>query len=656
MDLQLARSDVFPIKFNGEFLTSTLAPVLTALSQAESGERLLVQTIVKPLKDTWWHQLRLAWSRRTTRLRSFANPRLWLRDGLKVDSLARIRTKCSSPLFAVTIRISAFSDLDPDAPAHLIQSISARLSDKVRHIAAATQQFNRIDENGFILRPIQSGNSWLRKVRSRSFDRPFRLSSNELAGFFNPPSAGTLPNGPRGLSRKGAAPVDVPRQSDVKEAAIFGHTNHRGNLSPFGIKRIDRQQHMYILGKSGSGKSSLLKLLIQSDIANGLGCAVIDPDGSLVDDVLKMVPRHRATDVVIFDPSEGSFVPGFNPFEATRPHLQTRTIESLIDVLRRLLKTEWCERTERIVRYALLAIIDLPGVNILSLRRMLTDAEFRRAAIQRVSGDNIKRFWLRDFPARHDQFASGPIARIVTRLDDLLAVPCIRATLTQEANLLNFREMMDCRKIVLAKVSREKLGQEGVNVLGSLLVWKMYEAAISRTEVSAEIRQPFNLYIDDFDYFAHESFCEILNESRKHLLSLTLAHQHLDQIPKELQSSIFGNVGNFLTFCVGAPDAATVARELTPQFDSNDVVNLPIREFYIKMCIDGKAQQAFSGRTLNLNELPSSEQCVDEILKLSRARYYIRPTNPGCVRSIIPQMPHDARRQPIPTRALHEAA
>ena len=624
MDLRLARPDIYPIKYSGEFLTSSVAPVLTALAQASDGVRLLVQTIVQPFADTWWNQLKLLWTRKRTLLLNSINPRLWLRNGFTKDSLNRIQAKCSRPLFSVNIRISAFADLAPGTSVDTKQRIKAQLSENVKRIAAAAQQFNRIDENGFVLTPLQTGKAWLKKVQQRSFDRPFKLSSNELAGFFNPPSAGTLPNGPQVLSRKAPPPVNVPRPDECKDSAIFGHTNYRGHVLPFGIKQVDRQQHMHILGKSGSGKSSLLKLLIRHEIDHGMGCAVIDPSGNLIDDVLEMIPRHRATDVVLFDTSDQHFVPSFNPFEPARPHLKIRTVMNFIDSLQNLFKDEWCERMDHVARYAMLAIANTPGVNILTLKQMLTDPSFRRATVQRASDENVKRFWLRDFAARQREFEQGPIARLVSILDDLLSNPVIRTILTQETNLLNFREMMDYRKIVLLKVSKDTLGSKGADMLGSLLVWKLYEAAMSRADIAPELRQPFSLYIDEFQHLAGESFVEILSEARKYWLSLTIAHQHLDQLPVTVQRALFGNVANFLTFRVGAQDAPRVAQELAYTFDSSDVVNLPLREFYIKMCIDGEAQQAFSGRTLNVEHLPLNKRCVEEISKLSKARYCAR--------------------------------
>ncbi len=629
MELRLIRPDIYPIKFNGEFLTSTLAPVLTALSQTTGGERLLIQTIVQPLADTWWQQVKLFWSRKQTIILNSVNPRIWLRNGFTEDSLSRIQTKCMSPLFAVNIRISAFTDLDSRASPDTMRHTNHRLSEHVKRVASATQQFNRIDENGFTLTPIQTGSVWVKKVQCRSFDRPFRLSANELAGFFNPPSAGTLPNGPRVLSRKGPPPIDLPRRSERGDCAIFGHTNYRGHCVPFGINQIDRQQHMHILGKSGSGKSSLLKLLVRNEIEHGMGCAVLDPNGNLVDDLLEMIPRHRATDVVLFDTSDEQFVPCFNPFEPVRPNLQSRAIMSFIDSLRHLFKDQWCERMDHIARYAMLGSMHVPGISVLTLRQMLTDGNFRRSTVQRAADEHVKRFWLRDFPARRDEFEEGPIARLITLLDDLLSTPTLRTILTQGANLLNFREMIDSRKIVLLKVSKDTLGSKGADMVSSLLVWKIYEAAMSRADVSPELRLPFSLYIDEFDRFANESFREILSEARKYWLSLTVAHQHLEQLSKSVKNALFGNVANFLTFGIGTQDAPIVAGELAHTFDTYDILNLPLREFYLKMCINGEAQQAFSGRTLNIEHLPPHERCIDEVVKLSKARYCVRKKREG---------------------------
>jgi hypothetical protein len=294
---------------------------------------------------------------------------------------------------------------------------------------------------------------------------------------------------------------------------------------------------------------------------------------------------------------------------------------SFVDAFRRVFGSDWSERMDHVLRYAMLGLVNLPGANILSLRRMLADDSFRAEVVRQASDESVKRFWLREFSARRQDFEEGPISRLLNRLDELLATETMKNIFGQSKNLFDFREFMDSRKIVLLKISKGVLGTENAELLGTLLIWKIYEAAMSRADIPAEDRQDFYFYIDELQNFATESFGEILSESRKYRLCLTFANQYLGQLSAPIRKTIFGNVNNFLSFRVGAEDAGLVASELAPRFGTEDVVNLALREFYAKMSIDGEVQESFSGRTLDVRYLPENELSVAQCLENSRSRY-----------------------------------
>ncbi|NDC38845.1 MAG: type IV secretory system conjugative DNA transfer family protein [Proteobacteria bacterium] len=377
---------------------------------------------------------------------------------------------------------------------------------------------------------------------------------------------------------------------------------------------------MYILGKSGSGKSCLIQLLVKNDIDNGYGCAVLDPHGDLVDDILKMVPKHRAKDVVLFDPSDVEYPPSFNPLSAIRPELKMRATIGFIEVFRRILGSDWTEKMDHIIRYSMLALLQIPGSSMLSMRKLLTDPDYREAVLDKVEDEQVRRFWMEEFLHREKEF-EGDISRILNRLDHLLATDMVRNIVGQPMNLFNFREFMDSRKIVLIKVSKGILGAENAQLLGSLIIAKIYEAAMSRADMPSESRQDFYFYIDEFQNFSTESFGEILSESRKYRLSLTFANQYLGQLPAGIRQTVFGNVGNIVGFRVGGGDAAVLADEFKPRFSAEDIMNLGARDFYVKMSIDGEVQEAFSGRTLELHTPLESEHFAKECVRLSRSKY-----------------------------------
>jgi hypothetical protein len=252
---------------------------------------------------------------------------------------------------------------------------------------------------------------------------------------------------------------------------------------------------------------------------------------------------------------------------------------------------------------------------------MLSDDAFRTEVVRRTSDEAVKRFWLRDFPSRRKEFEEGPISQLLNRLDEVLATDMVRNIVGQPLNLFDFRDFMDSRKIVLLKISKGVLGAANAEFLGSLLIWKIYEAAMSRADVPAEQRQEFYFYIDEFQNFATESFGEILSESRKYRLCLTVANQFLGQLPAQIRKTIFGNIANLLSFRVGSDDASVVAQECTQRVGDEDLLNLALRDFYVKMSIDGQVQEAFSGRTLDLTYPPDSSEIRNDCIANSRAKY-----------------------------------
>jgi hypothetical protein len=353
----------------------------------------------------------------------------------------------------------------------------------------------------------------------------------------------------------------------------------------------------------------------------GYGCAVLDPHGDLIDDILKLVPRHRVDDVVLFDPSNPNFAPSFNPLAPIRPDLKLRVAMSFLDSFKRTFGSDWSEKMDHVLRYAVLGLLNIPGCNLASLRKMLSDDRYRADIVRQATDESVKRFWLREFTARRKEFEEGPISRLLNRLDELLATETMRKILGQPENLFNFREFMDNRKIVLIKVSKGSLGSDNASLLGSMLVWKVYEAAMSRANIPAEDREDFYFYVDEFQNFATDSFGEILSEARKYNLSLTFANQYLNQLPAQIRKTIFGNVANLLSFRIGAEDAAAVSSEFSPVFEDGDLVNLALRDFYIKMSINGQVQQPFSGRTLDLVYPPAEEDCSKAAIAAALKKY-----------------------------------
>jgi hypothetical protein len=632
-DLRLWRPDIYPINDYTNITTDSLAPILMPLQQLPDGDRMLIQVIVRPIKDTAWSHLALRRARARERFNKLFRARNWFKRDLAINSDELIKNKCRQHLFWANYRITAFCDqsqrLDPQTKKASVE----RLKGHIERYASSCGVYNLSDQNRLVLGRIESGVSIARRVRERQFIQPYRLSSAELTTLYHPPTLGVIQNTAQVLSQKAPAPPTLPTPASDASVGSFAHTNYRDHEIEFGIKRFDRRRHLYVLGKSGSGKSCLLQLLIKDDIDKGFGCAVLDPHGDLVDDILRLIPKHRVDDVVLFDPSQKEFAPSFNPMAPVRPELKLRVAMSFLDSFKRVFRADWSERMDHVLRYAMLGLLSAPGCNLISLRRMLTDEKYRAEIVRQAKDESVKRFWLREFTARRKEFEEGPISRLLNRLDELLATDSVRHILGQSQNLFNFRDFMDSRKIVLLKVSKGVLGSENATLLGSLLLWKIYEAAMSRADIPASERQDFYLYVDEFQNFATDSFSEILSEARKYNLNLTFANQYLNQLPTSIRKTIFGNVANFLSFRVGADDAGAVSSEFAPQFGDGDLLNLAIRDFYIRMSIDGLVQNPFSGRTIDLRYPAPGKDFAEACIAASQKKYCIPVRPPPSLKS-----------------------
>lgn len=618
-DLRLTRPDVYPIQDWKSFKTSSLVPILMPLQQFPESDCALIQLIVRPIKDTAWSNLSVRNARINQKIRDLFYLRQYLKKDLALDVSARIDAKCASRLFWTTFRVSSFTHLPSQCSAHEKKAAQERIAGNVRLLADSVKAFGQTDYNKFVMTPLESGAKMLSKMRERRFIRPYRLSSRELSSLYYPPTLIDLAATAQVLSKKAPAPPSLPTSKKDPSVGDFAHTNYRDHELEFGFQRADRRRHLYIMGKSGTGKSCLIQLLVRDDMEKGYGCAVLDPHGDLIDEILRLVPRHRLDDVVLFDPSNPEFAPSFNPMAPVRPELTLRVAMSFLDSFKRTFGNDWTERMDHVLRYAVLGLVNIPGCNLASLRKMLSDEKFRADIVRQARDESVKRFWLREFTARRKEFEEGPISRLLNRLDELLATETMRHILGQPGNLFNFREFMDSRKIVLLKISKGVLGSDNASLLGSMLVWKIYEAAMSRADIPAEDREDFYLYVDEFQNFATESFGEILSEARKYNLSLTFANQYLNQLPAQIRKTIFGNIANLLSFRIGAEDAATVASEFSPVFSDGDLVNLAIRDFYVKMSINGQVEAPFSGRTKDLVYPPQeedlSQQCITAALQ-----------------------------------------
>lgn len=406
----------------------------------------------------------------------------------------------------------------------------------------------------------------------------------------------------------------------MNEITYIGITNFRDEYKRFGIKADDRRRHIYIIGKAGVGKSTMLENMAIQDIENNKGVGIIDPHGELVERIIHFIPKERVQDVVYFNPSDLDWPIAFNVIEEVPIEMRHLVVSGLMEVFKKIWPDVWSARMEYILSNTLLALLEYPGSTLLGVNRMLSDNDFRKAVIQRVTDPVVKAFWEKEFARYHDRFAVEAIAPIQNKVGQFISNPLIRNIIGQKESKLDMRKIMDEGKILLANLSKGLIGEINSSLLGALLVTKLQLAAMSRVEYKEEERRDFYLYIDEFQNFSTESFATIFAEARKYRLNLTLAHQYINQLNEKVKDSIFGNIGTLISFRVGPEDAEFLEKYFYPDFTKEDLINLPNYNFYIKLMVDGILSKGFSGINFPPRSLPSLSY-NQEIIEESRKKY-----------------------------------
>ena len=401
---------------------------------------------------------------------------------------------------------------------------------------------------------------------------------------------------------------------------LFGQTNFRGQSERFGIKPDDRRRHMYIIGKTGMGKTTLMENMAIQDIRNNHGLAVVDPHGEFAEKMLKFVPSARVNDVIYFNPADLGFPIAFNPLEVVDLERRHLVASGLIGVFKKIWAESWGPRLEYVLRNAILALLEYPGSTLLGIMRILVDKSYRKKVIFKISDPVVKSFWVEEFVKYPDRFAAEAVAPIQNKVGQFLSNPLIRNIVGQVKSSIDIREVMDSGKILILNLSKGKIGEDTSALLGAMMITKLQLAAMSRVDIPEKERKDFYLYVDEFQNFATESFANILSEARKYRLNLILGHQYITQMSELVSDAVFGNVGTLTCFRVGATDAEFLEKEFEPAFSMNDLVNLSKYNIYLRLMIDGVASRAFSSTALPPFDEPR-ENFGEKIIRVSRERY-----------------------------------
>ena len=392
-----------------------------------------------------------------------------------------------------------------------------------------------------------------------------------------------------------------------ERVTYFAATDSRGKHVPFGIKAKDRDRHMYVIGKTGMGKSTLLLNMAIQDIRNGEGLAFLDPHGLTVETLLDFIPEERVKDVVYFAPFDLEHPPAFNVMEDVGYDKRHLVVSGLMATFKKIWEDAWSARMEYILTNTLLALLEYPNATLLGVNRMYTDKEYRKKVVENVKDPVVKDFWTKEYAIYTDRYTQEATPAIQNKVGQFTGNPLIRNIIGQSKSSFDIRAMMDEKKILIINLSKGLVGETNMRLLGSMLTTRIFLAAMSRAGIPAGelARLPhFYFYVDEFQNFANETFAEILSESRKYKLNLILTNQYIEQMEEEVRNAVFGNVGTTVAFRVGPFDAETLETVFLPRFTKEDLGSLDKRQVYLSLMIDGVGSAPFSAVTIPPIEAP----------------------------------------------------
>lgn len=383
----------------------------------------------------------------------------------------------------------------------------------------------------------------------------------------------------------------------------FARTNARRPHRAFGIRQADRLSHIYVIGKTGTGKTTLIETLFEQDLHAGRGCALIDPHGDLAEEILARHHAQLGNRLIYLDAAKAGQPFGYNPLRRVRDEKIPLAVAGLIETLRKLWPDAWGVRMEHVLRNSLYALIERPDSNLTDILRLYVDKAFRATVVRGIRNEIVRRYWTDEFAGYSDRLRAEAVGPIQNKLGALLTDPRMRAVLVAPQTDIRFRSLLDHGGVFIANLSKGLIGEDAANLLGGLLVSTIGLAALSRAEDPAVSRRPFFLFVDEFQTFTTLSFVSMMAELRKFGVGLTLAHHYLNQLQPELRHAVLGNAGTIISFRVGPEDASILSKEFAPVFDTIDLMRLPNHSIYLKLMIDGSPSMPFSATTLRPDEV-----------------------------------------------------
>jgi len=579
--LRLENQDFFPLKTYKDLPTDGLSLITSALSKMGEGEGAMVQILLQP-EGRGWQKKGQGFMQGEKKREADPDKATYKHDPKKMES---IDNKISKPGFRVAIRIVVSAPNAHNAQSHLnnIVGAFAQFGSSNNDFKKTHILFKHLFMIDFIYRymPIIKRGTMI-------------LNSEELATIFHFPNKTVETHHIKWLNAKSApAPSEIPNSG-----LRIGKSVYRGQTREIFMSNEDRRRHMYIIGKTGTGKSEFLKEMILQDIEEGRGVCAIDPHGEFVEDLLQLMPPERAEDVIYFNPSDLDRPMGMNMMEVDTEEQQHFVVNSIISLMYKLYDPHKTgiigPRFEHAIRNAMLTIMTKKGTTFIELVRILTDPKYVDEMLPYVKDPIVRRYWTDQIAQTADFHKSEVLDYIVSKFGKFITNKTMRNIIGQSESSFNMRKVMDEKKIFLANLSKGVLGEEDAKFLGLILVPKVLTAAMSRQDIPMEQREDFYLYVDEFQNYATEDFATILSEARKYRLNLIVANQFVSQIDEDVKNAVFGNVGTLVSFRVGVPDANFLQHEFSPTFNEHDLTNIEKYHVYIKTIVGNEPVPPFS--------------------------------------------------------------
>lgn len=605
--MKLAHNRLFSLRTYQEFKdVDPLSPLLGMLSKTGPEEAILVQFLLVPVGQSWQSKGR----------KSIEPKNKDAEDTLGLGTYSKqITDKIAYPGFKVGIRVLAKSD-------------NASIPGLV---AATFTTFNNPAGNSLTFK--SPGLFQKKKFSDITLNRETSyISSNEILNLLEIATLFHFPGlklaNIKNISWSKTILSDPPDNlpvayglSDEEKSQInfIGRCEFKNRATVFGIRKVDRRKHVYIIGKTGTGKSTLIANMVINDIRNREGVAVIDPHGDLSEILLNYIPSYRVNDVAYLNPADLNHPFHLNPLEVSNPAERELVASGIVAIFHKLYANSWGPRLEYILRNSLLTLLEVPNSTLLMMPELLANAKFRKKVVEDLKDPVLKSFWLNEFEKMSESMRNEAISPILNKVGQFISSPTIRNIIGSPKSTVNLEEIMNKRKILILNLSQGRIGEDNSALLGAMIITKIQLAAMNRVKIAESERADFYLYVDEFQNFATSSFIKILSEARKYRLNLILANQYIAQIMEEVRSAIFGNAGTMLSFIIGAEDAPFMAREFGERFKEQDLLSLGNYQVIIKMAIEGLTCSPFLAQSLPLPD--NRNQNIDKVIKVSQERY-----------------------------------